>query len=177
LRQLAGDAVECRQPFAQQVRVVAGAEEALGAVEQAGVVFAPFHAVAGPEVVSGAIERVEGRLDDVVGAGQVDRAVGIGQTQRLLGVERVAALVGYVSHVATGGLVAEPFAHVALVGAGARGEFGRRGRGLGQRLVQPEAVADQHQSGADRSAQVANSLAEEGIEFVLVDVHRWTPRD
>lgn len=57
--ELVDHAIQRRQPFGHQVRVVAGAEEALGAVEQAGVVFAPFHALAGAEVVEGAVEDVE----------------------------------------------------------------------------------------------------------------------
>src|SRR3546814_1843567 len=60
-------AVERRQPLMQQVCVVAGAEETFGAVEQAGVVFAPFHALAAAEVLRRALHRMEGGLDDAVG--------------------------------------------------------------------------------------------------------------
>src|SRR3546814_4474319 len=57
-------AVERRQPLMQQVRVVAGAEETFGAVEQAGVVFAPFHALAAAEVLRRALHRMEGRPEE-----------------------------------------------------------------------------------------------------------------
>src|SRR3546814_9338331 len=66
-------AVERRQPLMQQVCVVAGAEETFGAVEQAGVVLAPFHALAAAEVLRRALHRMEGGLDDDVGARDVDR--------------------------------------------------------------------------------------------------------
>src|SRR3546814_965081 len=56
-----------------------------GAVEQAGVVFAPFHALDAAEVLRRALHRMEGGLDDAVGAGDVDRAVRIGHAQGLLG--------------------------------------------------------------------------------------------
>src|SRR3546814_6068722 len=92
-------AVERRQPLMQQVCVVAGAEVTFGAVEQAGVVFAPFHALAAAEVLRRALHRMEGGLDDAVGARDVDRAVRIGHAQGLLGREGVTVGVGVVVDV------------------------------------------------------------------------------
>src|SRR5205085_10956228 len=45
-----GDAIERRKPARQQIGVIAGAEEALAAVEETFVVLAPFHALAGTKI-------------------------------------------------------------------------------------------------------------------------------
>jgi hypothetical protein len=52
-----------------------------------------------------------------------------------------------VLHVAAGGLGSEPFADVALVGIGARGEFGGSGGAGGEGFVETELFADDHHSG------------------------------
>ena len=76
--------------------------------------------------------------------------------------EPVAPLVGARARVVDredprDGLLLEPLARVALVGAGLPGEVGRgRLPGLGQRLVQAEAIAQvdgEELEGAERSAR------------------------
>jgi hypothetical protein len=41
---------------------------------------------------------------------------------------------------------------------------------VGQRLVQPQLVADHHQRGTERRAQVAHGLLHERVELRLVDL-------
>ena len=85
--QLVDDAVERRQPGANEVRVIARAEETLGAVEEALMVLTPLHAFPRPEIVEGPIADVKQIAHDRVRAGQVDRAVRIGEAERLLRLE------------------------------------------------------------------------------------------
>src|SRR3546814_5902820 len=101
---------------------------------------------------------MEGGLDDAVGAGDDDRAVRIGHAQGLLGREGVTVGVGVVIDVAARGLVAEPFAHVALAGPGGGGQLGGVHGLACQRLVQAELVADQDERGAHRSEEHTSEL-------------------
>ncbi len=84
-------------------------------------------------------------LHDLVGARQVDRAVRVGEAERLLLAQEVPAAHRVVLDVAARGLVGEPLADVALVGAGALGQLVRgHGFAVGHRLVEAELVAQAH---------------------------------
>jgi len=43
---------------------------------------------------------------------------------------------------------------------------------LGERRIQPEFVADQHQDGAHRGTEIADRPTQKCVEFVFVDGHR-----
>nr|WP_165547440.1 hypothetical protein [Kribbella sindirgiensis] len=74
--------------------------------------------------------------------------VRIGQHRYVLGRQGVAPFGGSRGHVvdvdqSAGGVVLQPLADVALVGAGAFGQLDRRRRALlGERLVQPQTLAE-----------------------------------
>ena len=88
---LADDAVERGQPRADEVRGVAGPEEALAAVVDVVDVLVPADAVA---AAHGLLDprRVDHRAErDLEEAGQERRAVLVGERDRLLGRQRVAA--------------------------------------------------------------------------------------
>jgi len=164
------DAVKCGQPGADQVGVVAGPEEALAPVEDVMAVLVPADAgaaaggVGDPRCVE---HRAQGDLEE---AGQVGGTVFLGQRKRLLGRQRVAAAGGVVVHVAARGLRVQPFAHVALGGAGARGELGRGERaGAGQCAVQAELVAHHHQRRVQRRADLVDGAEHELLQLLLVE--------
>jgi hypothetical protein len=169
--QLVDDAVKRGQPRADQVGVVAGAEEAFGSLEEAGMMLTPLHARSGFEVAERLLERVERGLDDVVCAGHVDRAIRVGQAQRLLRTERPLVACGVVLDVSACALIAQPFADVALVGAGALRKLGRRHGAFRQFAVQPEPITDQDQRRTHRGTEIANRLAEEFVQLGFVDSH------
>src|SRR5262249_8942892 len=78
-----------------------------------------------------------------------------------------------VVDVAGGGLRREPLADVPLVGLRARRQLGRReAAGPGERLVEPEPVADADERRAGGSTEGAEQLAEE-----FVDGGSWHARD
>ena len=156
---------------ADQVRVITRAEKALRSLEQAGVMIAPLHAVAGLEVLERVLERMKGGLDDVVRAGHVDRSVRIGQAQRLLWTQRPLLGCGVVLHVSACALIPEPFADVALVGSCALRQLGRRHGAFRQFAIQPEPIADEDQRRTHRGAEIAHRLAEEFVQFRFVDSH------
>src|SRR6185312_16256406 len=72
--QLRDHAGEGREPGADQVGVVARSEESLRAVEQAGVMLAPFHPIPRAKVAQSAIANMIEILDDEIRARQIDRA-------------------------------------------------------------------------------------------------------
>ena len=111
--------------------------------------------------------RVEHRAErDLEEPGQVRRAVLVGERDGLLGRERVAAVAGSYVDVAAGGLGVEPLAHVALGGAGARGELGGRQRpGAGERAIEAEPVAHHDERGVQRRADLVDGAEHELLEL------------
>ena len=75
------------------MRIVSGAEKPLGAAEQAGVMFSPLHAFAGPEILQCALAYVEQVLHEQRRTGQIDGTRGVRETQLLFRAERVLAVV------------------------------------------------------------------------------------
>jgi hypothetical protein len=132
---LVHNAIERRQPLADQMHVVAGAEEALATMEQTLIVLAPFHALTSAEILKRALAHVEEILDKQIRTRQIDRPCRVGHAERLLRVQMVFINGGIVVDVAARGLIAEPLTNVALVGLGARGQIARRERFGRQRLV------------------------------------------
>jgi hypothetical protein len=169
-RELLGHAVQSRQPILHQEGRVAAAEEALDAAEQALVVLVPCHALAAAEGV-GDLRLVQiGGCDHVERTGDVDRARFVGERHRLFGRHREPPAVRIVVDVAGSRLGGQPFAHITLCGLRALGELrGRRRTVHGQRLIESELVADQHEGAADRGGHVAHHLAHEGLQLVGVD--------
>ena len=70
-----------------QVREVAGAEEALGALEQVVVVLVPAEALAGAEALGDVRLVLDDRREQLERARDERRAVVVGERQRLLGRE------------------------------------------------------------------------------------------
>jgi len=175
------DAVKGRDPRRGQVRVVAGAEEPLAPVEDVLVVLVPADARARPEGLGdcGLVPRRAGH--ELEGAGQEGRAVLDREGHGLLRGQAVAPAGRVVLDVAAGRVGGEPLAHVALRGVRALGEVGGRGRAaIGQRLVEPEPVADDDHRGAEHRAEVADGAMDEVHEPVVVDgwslgAHRDAP--
>ena len=86
--ELLDDAVERRQPRLDQVGEVAGAEEALGALEQVVVVLVPAEALAAAEALGDVRLVLDDRREQLEGAGDEDGAVVMRERQRLLGRQR-----------------------------------------------------------------------------------------
>ena len=168
--ELGDDAVERRQPRADEVRVVAGPEEALAAVVDVVHVLVPADAVAAAHRLLDP-RRVDHRAErDLEEAGQVRRAVLVGQRDRLLGRERVAPALRVVLDVAARRLRVQPLAHVALGRAGARGQVGGRERaGAGERAVEAELVAHHDERGVQRRADLVDCLEHELLQLLHVE--------
>ena len=164
------DAVERRDPRLDDVGAVAGLEEALAAGEHVVVVLAPAEAGAGDEGLGDVLAGIRGSERELEAARHEGGAAGVGEHQRLLDRHRVAVAGGVVVDPAAGGLGAEPFADVALRGAGALGELGGGQRAAGGELaIEAEAVADHDQRGVDRGAELDDGLAEKRVQALLVD--------
>jgi hypothetical protein len=77
-----------------------------------------------------------------------------------------------IDDIAAGRLRVQPFAHVTLGAAGAPGEFGRGQRaGSSHRLVEAERLAEADHDAAIGGGEIADGLADKGVELALVDVH------
>jgi hypothetical protein len=115
--------------------------------------------------------RVEHRAErELEEAGQVRRARLVGECVRLLRGQRVAAAVGLVLDVAARGLRVQPLADVALGGAGAARELGRRQRpGAGERAVEPEPVAHDDERGVERRADLVDGAEHELVQLLQVE--------
>src|SRR6185295_19622564 len=96
------------------------------------------------------------------------RAALVGEHDRLRRRQGVPFRRGVVREVAGGGLRGAPLPNVALARSGARRELGggERARG-GERLVQPELVADDDHRGGERTAEVRERLLDEFLDFLL----------
>ena len=169
--ELGDHAVERRQPLADQMRVVAGPEEPLGAAEQAGMMLVPADALAGAEGLGDLGLVVEHRGDDLVGAGQEGRPALIGEHGGLFGGHVEALGGGVVGDVAGGGLRGQPFAQIAFGETGALGQLLGVGGALGERFVDAEAVAENDQRRAHRGAHVADHAAEKLLKLCRIDGH------
>src|SRR5581483_1182399 len=95
--------------------------------------------------------------------------VGLRERGRLLGRERVATRGRVVDHVARRRLRVEPLAAGTLGALAALGQLLRRERPALERAPEAEPVADHHQRGAHRSADVADHLAEELFQLRHVE--------
>ena len=168
-------ALQCRDPLGDQVRGVAGAEEALGAAEQRRVVLVPADAQAGAQRAGHPRDRLELVDRDLEGAQDVEGAVLAGQRLALLLVEREAAGGRVVVDVAAGGLGRQPLQQVARIGLGAPGERLGVRRPLRERTVEAELVADHHGRRVHHGADVGHEAAHEGIELVGIERHGGPP--
>src|SRR5207237_990386 len=110
------DAFERRDPRAHQVRVVAGAEEALGALEEVGLVLVPADAFTGAEALHDLRRAPYGGDHRLEAAEDAGGALLVRQTFGLLFAQEVATRLRVVGDVTGGGFRGEPFANVALVG-------------------------------------------------------------
>ena len=169
--QLILDALERRDPLADQVGAVPRTEELLGPEKQLRVVLMPAEPFARPEPLGDLLPVLVRGADDVVAAEQVDRAVLVGERHRLLRrkLERIRSRV--VFDVTAGSLGRSPLTDVALPDPAALGNLGRRQRpGPRHGLPQPELAAKHHQDAVHRRAHVGHSLAEELLESRLVEL-------
>ncbi|MND45163.1 hypothetical protein D3C80_360170 [compost metagenome] len=165
--QLVHHAVQRRQPFGDQVRPVARAEEALGAAEHAGVVIAPGQGAIAAHGRHQLVLVVEERGDHHRAAGDVDRRVFHRQGQGLF--LRQAEPSVAVLHVTGGGVGAEPFAHQACIAAGLRRQvFGADRLAVGHGPVEAEFLAEDDVGEHRRAAHVGYQLAHEVVEPGLV---------
>jgi hypothetical protein len=135
------------------------------------VVGAPRHALAGLEGADRLLLVVPHGRRHVERWDQQQRALGVGEHGRMLGRQRVALGLRVVLDVAGRDLAVEPLAHVALGAARALGDFGgRQGPGAGQRVVEPEPVAQAGHDAAVAGGQVAEHLAQERLQLRFVDM-------
>ncbi len=175
LLELGLGAVEGGDPLGHQVGEIARAEELLAAVEDLLVVLVPAHTRAGAVGLLHPWHGGQSAQCELEGAGEEERAVGVGEGERLLLRHRVAVAVRVVLDVAAGRLAADPLGHVARVGAGPLGELaGGGGRG-GEAAIEAEAVAEDDVAGRHGRAQVADELADELHQQVVVDRHGVNP--
>ncbi len=115
------DAIQGRKPLAHQMMPVAGTEKSLRGAEQAAVLLVPADAMAGAECGQYLIFGAECRGGNVEEAGEERWTVLVGEHNRLFRLERITAAFGFVGDLARRGLRREPFADIALRGAGALG--------------------------------------------------------
>ena len=169
--QLGHDPVERGQPLGDQVRVVAGPEEALTALVHVVHVLVPAEPGAAARRL-GDLRRVEHRAQrDLEEPGQVGGAVRIGERHGLLRRQGVAAAVRVVVDIAARRLGVQPLADVALGGPGALGQFGGRQRARpGQGPVEAEFVAHHDQRGVQGGADFVHRAEYELHELVAVDL-------
>lgn len=115
------DAAQGGKPFRDQASEIAGAEEALCAVKEVGVMFMPADPVTGTEGLFDTIGVVEAGGDDLEGAGDEGGAVFDGEGEGLLGGQRESLVARVVQNIAAGGVCVEPLADVALGSVGFAG--------------------------------------------------------
>ena len=143
------------------------------------VVLVPADAVAVDEPLGDALAHRDGGVRGLERAQHLVRAGLVGEHQRVLGRQHEARR-SVIDDEAARGLRVEPLAHVALLGAGALGQFGRRdGLAVGHRLVEAELLAERHERDVERRAELGRGVAEERLELGLVDVgdrHQTTHR-
>ena len=176
LVELVDDAVECRQPGVDEVGLVPGSEEPLGAAEESFVVFAVVDALPGAERLGHLRLPEVARGQHFEPAAEEHRAVLIGQDHGVFVGQLVAGGGRVERDVACCGLVVQPLADIPLGGSGGVGELGRGERpGTGHRLVQAELVTDVHQGAGDRHAHVGHGLVHERVELLRVDRHHSPP--
>ena len=115
--------------------------------------------------------RVQHRAQrDLKEARQVGRAVLVGQRDGLLGRQAVATFRGVVLDEAAGGLGVEPFAHVALAGAGPRRQLtGGQRAGARQRPVKAEPVAHDDERRVERRTDLVHGAEHELLELLGVE--------
>src|ERR1700731_882733 len=82
------DAVESGKPRCDEIGVIAGAEEPLCSMKEAGMVLAPFHALSSPEILESTVQGVKSGFDNVVGAWHVDRPIGVREAKSLFWAQR-----------------------------------------------------------------------------------------
>ena len=159
------DAVERRQPGADEVRVVAGPEEPLAAVVDVVVVLVPADADAAAGGL-GDLRRVEHRAErDLEEPRQVGRAVGVGQRDGVLGREaEPAVLRTRRSRRRPGRSATRARSARGCRSASASSRGGQRA-GVGQRAVEAEPVAHHDQRGVQRRADLVDGAEDELLEL------------
>jgi len=164
------DAVEGGDPFGDEVRLVAAAEEALAAAVDDRVLLVPAVAVAAEEALADVLAGAHEPDRHLERAGQEDRAGVVGERHHLLRAHRVPLCAGVVGDVAAGGLGTEPLAHVALRRVRVRGELVRGQRPVVREgAVEAELVADDHERRVRGRAAVDHDLPDERLEALAVD--------
>jgi hypothetical protein len=140
------DTFERRDPRVHEERAVPGAEESLCPLEESDVVLVPADALP-------ALEALDERRDDAERGRHADepadhavRARVIGERDRLFGRQMITPARRVVGDVLGRGLRGAPLADVALRGAGLLRQLrGRHRTAGGQRTVETETLADDHQ--------------------------------
>ncbi len=170
------DAVERGQPFADEMRGIAAAEEPLGAAKQAGIVLVPTDTLAGAERLGDLGLVADHRGDDLESAGHEGRAALLSEDHRLFGRQRIAPARRIVLGIAGGRLRRQPFADIALRGAGAARQLrGGQRPGIRHMPVKTEPVADEDERRRHRGAEIADHLADERIELGFIHGHDDLP--
>jgi hypothetical protein len=168
--ELLGHALQRGQPGRDEVGVVAGPEESFAADVHALVVRVPAIAGATLECALDLGRRFQRGQRQLEGAANEGWARLVSQCQSLLGRQGVAVGARVVLQVAASRLGVQPFADVALCGAGAVSQLGRAGRARPrQAAIEAEPVADDDQAGVDGGAELAHHLPDECHQLVLVD--------
>ena len=104
-------------------------------------------------------------------AADVEGAVLVEERHRLLVRQRVAPRGGIVGDVASGGLVDQPLADVALARVGLLRQLRRRQRlAASHRAVEAELVADHRQRDADRRGAIGDDFADERAGLLGVEL-------
>jgi hypothetical protein len=175
--ELLRDALECREPRVDQVRVVAGAEEALAALVDVVHVLVPaepaaaLHGLRDPRRVD---DRPDGDLEE---PGQIGRARLVRERHRLLRCELVRAALGVVLDVAARRLGVQPFPDVALGRRRPRRQLLRRERaGVCHRPVEPELVAHHDERRVQRRPHLVDGAEDELHQLLLVQRARSLDR-
>jgi hypothetical protein len=140
-------------------------------------VLVPAEAGAVDEGLLHLVEVLEHGREDLVAADHEGRAVGLAEHQPPLGRERVGFFHRVVVDEAARRLRVQPLARVAHPEARLRTEaIGAHRAGAGHRLVQAEAVAEDHQGRARQRTEFADQSAHQRVEAGVVDLlHRKAP--
>ena len=170
------DAVQRGNPRRDQIATIVRAEESFGAGKQSAIVLAPIESAAGAKVFDHPRLGLEQRRNHFPRARNEIGAILIGQCRRLLGRQGVFIALRVIGDIPARGLIAEPFANIALRRTGLPRQIGDGHRaGTRHRFIKSELVADQREHGAHRSADVSHRLPKKRLHPRFVDWHGTDP--
>src|SRR5580693_43355 len=157
-REFVLDAIESRDPRADQIRGIARTEEFLASMKHTLLVLTPAHPGARTECLCDARDCGQRSQRKFKRSGQISRTIFIRQGERLLFGHPELLSLCVVSDVTARCLRRQPLAYVTLVGT----RYGRQLRGCewagSQSLVETKAFSDHDHTGVNGSSEIVHKL-------------------